>query len=189
MAAALAVLQAIIGLNKSKILCVAGFLLYSRVGPLIGQAWDSKSPCPRERASSGASFTPSDDFAETLLPILSFGLAGLVQSKRSAWRHVALIWLAGFALVVTQSRGPWLAAVVMGLFAFLMSLRNGDLAALPVYFGACDSSFALVGSPGPGAFHNELGGGELNNERLRMWQAGATRDLQPSVFGRWAGQY
>ncbi len=121
-------------------------------------------------------------YAEGLLFPLGYTLSKLATRRLGWGKWAAGLFLVLLALVVSQSRGPWIAAVVMGLvLCFLrrdvLLYKRLALVALPILL--CFLSPTLHKR----AFSISDTHYDPNTERLDMWQAGLRMVQDHPFFG------
>ncbi len=111
-------------------------------------------------------------YAECLLLAYGFCLAFVrLESRRSFRRWIVSSWLIGGALLLSLSRGPWLAAAIMTLLAFLPGWRQGGrwrvaFVCLPIL------AIVVVAPLRARALSILDTNHHSNSERLHMWHAG-----------------
>ncbi|MFA5975867.1 MAG: O-antigen ligase family protein [Elusimicrobiota bacterium] len=111
-------------------------------------------------------------YAESLLFLLAFALSFVSFEEGRRWlKWIPLTWLAGAALLVSQSRGPWIAAVCVGLLLIVVRYRWGNLLRFAILILPLSSLFLM-----PSLRYRVHSIADIahrsNQERLHMWQAG-----------------
>ncbi len=122
-------------------------------------------------------------YAECLLFNWAFALCFLVTSRGKDWiRWTLYLLFLGAALLVSQSRGPWIAAGVIAALAFVTSSskRRWIILGLGVLFVGVFASVSglreRAGSILDRSHHS-------NHARLHMWQSGVEMWKTHPLFG------
>jgi len=163
------ILQRIIGVNQST--NAGGYFLYM-------PPWLSHAPRSLQNHLSmvtgravGTRAHPLT-YAEGLLFALGYALSRLTGRRADWWKWAVAQYVILLGLVVSQSRGAWLAAIVMVIVACLLNRDvrfYKQLAVIYFSIGLCFLSPALRAR----AFSITKTTYEPNAERLEMWRAGA----------------
>lgn len=110
-------------------------------------------------------------YSEGLLFVFAFGLSFLATSQRWPGAWLGVSWIVGIALVLSQSRGPWLGAIAMMGMTLLIRKSWKVVSRLLVLLAplACLCLVPLLRERvqsilNPNYFSNQ--------ERLHMWRAG-----------------
>ncbi len=111
-------------------------------------------------------------YSEGLLWILAFVLSvTVVRARQLSGRRMVMIWLLGGAVIASQSRGPWLAAVLMAGAALL--IRHSGRALLVVFVTFAPIAVLFVAPSFRGRAESIIDRTHVSNvERVHMWRAG-----------------
>lgn len=110
-------------------------------------------------------------YAEGLLIPLAYSMSRVMLSNGRFWRGAVGSWLLGASIVLSKSRGPWLAVIAMAVLfplfvPFRTATRRGWVLLLPLalvfLLPGLRSRAESIANPR----HSD------NVERLRMWKAG-----------------
>jgi putative inorganic carbon (hco3(-)) transporter len=120
-------------------------------------------------------------YAECLLFPLAYVMVKIFVDEKPKWWCLAFLVLSS-AIVVSQSRGPWLAVIAMGLtlLVFIPMKRialRGWVFLLPLLFIFFGSHFRDRAASIANMHHGS------NSERLRMWRAGMEMTHDRPILG------